>query len=295
MTPLLNSMGREYVGAGGKSTAKERAERMSNEWDLAFCLSNSLESTTAIHSVANDIVQRINKTINANDDDMFRYVLISGIEVGESDDNNTKDNYHVHVCLILAEECNRATALHLFVKSNFPYKSYATPRNADFSYFGWRLHHLKPQTKIDKNRLLFEHGALPTDTWSVDLLRKAIVIAKKWGNDSELWHVKNLLSQERDKNKPVPTPAQVDERKRLLRERRAISTAKYRQTPGYKISEAKRQMRRGIRYYQGLHQAWSIARKAGDVYEQDVVNATFNRMKNEIAKTAFNEFKIKHG
>ncbi len=131
------------------------ANRESTQWDLRF-------DTSKV-----DVEDLIGSLRNRLDD--ITYVLIGGKEFGTSavfmfgrPVTPIEATEHVHCALIVKKPIKRWEALKFFRESKID-DEYAVPRNEKFTYLGWRLHHIKDDTKIDDKRILFEHGTLPMD------------------------------------------------------------------------------------------------------------------------------------
>lgn len=93
----------------------------------------------------------------------FKYVLISGVEVGTRPHQNDYGVKHVHLCIVLHNRMSKSSIIKNFgiVEGN---GYYLVPRNRDLPYAGWRSHHIKEFSKIDPaHPILFEYGTLPTD------------------------------------------------------------------------------------------------------------------------------------
>ncbi|GLE06872.1 hypothetical protein PINS_up016541 [Pythium insidiosum] len=93
----------------------------------------------------------------------YKYVLVSGIEVGTQP---FRDDYlmrHVHCCFGYNNRVSKSAILkNLKIKQGNGY--YLVPRNRSLPYKGWRDHHAKEDTKVDANEtILYENGVLPQD------------------------------------------------------------------------------------------------------------------------------------
>lgn len=93
----------------------------------------------------------------------FRYVLISGIEVGNRPYQNDYLIQHVHCCFVFNNRVSKSSIMkNLNIKQGNGY--YLVPRKREYSYAGWREHHTKTETKVDPAKLvLYEQGELPVD------------------------------------------------------------------------------------------------------------------------------------
>lgn len=93
----------------------------------------------------------------------FKFVLVSGVEVGA---NPRQEDYlirHVHVAMVYNNRVSKSSILkNLQIKQNLGY--YLVPRNQVLPYSGWINHHKKVETKLDSDSLvLYEYGICPSD------------------------------------------------------------------------------------------------------------------------------------
>lgn len=93
----------------------------------------------------------------------FKYILVSGTEVGTRPNQNDYQIKHVHVAVIFHNRASKSSILKNWnIKEGNGY--YLVPRNRDLPYSGWRQHHVKPFSKVDATKpLLYESGQLPED------------------------------------------------------------------------------------------------------------------------------------
>lgn len=131
------------------------ANRESCQWDVRFDTANiSVE----------DIIMNVRNNLQ-----FTTYVLIGGKEFGShpiyqqgQQMRHQDPTEHVHCALIVKTPIKRWQALKIFRETKVD-DEYCVPRNEKFTFLGWRLHHIKDDTKIDDQRILFEHGTLPMD------------------------------------------------------------------------------------------------------------------------------------
>lgn len=99
----------------------------------------------------------------------FRYILVSGVEVGTRPFQNDYLLKHVHLCMVYNNRVSKASILkNLRIREGNGY--YLVPRNRALPYAGWKTHHTKPETKVDPDKtILFESGTLPTDKVSPEV------------------------------------------------------------------------------------------------------------------------------
>lgn len=154
-----------------RTTAKARADRSSNEWDVRI-----------------DVTPAYATEIQANlqaAKDMIDYCLVSGIEKADSEALTTgsKEN-HVHIAIIFKYSLRRdqvlATCRGLIKKTD----EYCVPRNKKFTYAGWYLHHTKLDWKLVlEPAVRMEFGLLPEDEDNEYNRTSIVRLFKKFGAD----------------------------------------------------------------------------------------------------------------
>lgn len=122
------------------------------EWDARFNVPTQEDLDVLVASVKAEVQAG-----------RFKYVLVSGVEVGS---RPFQDDYlirHVHLALVYNNRVTKSSILkNLGVKQGNGY--YLVPRKREFPYSGWKKHHTKTETKVDAASLcLYEYGTLPTD------------------------------------------------------------------------------------------------------------------------------------
>lgn len=122
------------------------------EWDARFNVPTQEDLDVIVASVKAEVQAG-----------RFKYVLVSGVEVGS---RPFQDDYlirHVHLALVYNNRVTKSSILkYLGVKQGNGY--YLVPRKREFPYSGWKKHHTKTETKVDASSLcLYEYGTLPTD------------------------------------------------------------------------------------------------------------------------------------
>lgn len=122
------------------------------EWDARFNVPTQEDLDVIVASVKAEVQAG-----------RFKYVLVSGVEVGS---RPFQDDYlirHVHLALVYNNRVTKSSILkNLGVKQGNGY--YLVPRKREFPYSGWKKHHTKTETKVDASSLcLYEYGTLPTD------------------------------------------------------------------------------------------------------------------------------------
>lgn len=122
------------------------------QWDARFNVQRDEDLTRLIDAIQSEW-----------DAGKFRYLLVSGIEVGTRPFQDDYQVRHVHVAAIFNNRVSKASILKNWnVTQGNGY--YLVPRNRDLPYSGWRNHHIKEFSKVDKSRpIILELGQLPAD------------------------------------------------------------------------------------------------------------------------------------
>ena len=128
----------------------------------------------------------------------FKYILIGGIEIGTKP---TQDDYqvrHIHVAAIFNNRASKSSILSNWnITPGNGY--YLVPRNRDLPYAGWRDHHIKEYSKVDKTAgLLFEAGELPADRGEKRKRTEPSDEEKKCTTDEILRKIRRLLTEGKD-------------------------------------------------------------------------------------------------
>lgn len=129
----------------------------------------------------------------------YRYVLVSGIEVGTKPYQPDYLIRHVHVAFVFINRVTKSSILkNLQIKQDLGY--YLVPRNRALPYSGWVKHHKKTESKFDADSLvLFEHGTLPLDKVNVsDQVTKRSDLEKKRKLDDIIIEMKDMLERGED-------------------------------------------------------------------------------------------------
>lgn len=156
------------------------------QWDARF--------NVPTDEYLSDVVNKI-KLMDSNG--RFKYILISGVEVGTRPQHDDYQVKHIHVAMILHNRISKGSILKNFgIIEGHGY--YLVPRNRDLPYSGWRDHHIKEFSKVDKEKLiLYENGDLPKDAKE----KKSIVASseeKKRKLDDILIEMDQLIRDNRD-------------------------------------------------------------------------------------------------
>lgn len=141
------------------------------------------------------------------DSGKLKYILVGGVEIGDKPYQDDFEIKHVHVALLYHNRVSKRSILkNLGIKTGNGY--YIVPRNRALPYSGWRNHHTKEYSKVDKTQCcLYEMGTLPIDK---DLDGKAIIkrseVEKKRKIDEVLIEMRGMLesNQEEEAFKKFP-------------------------------------------------------------------------------------------
>lgn len=126
----------------------------------------------------------------------FKYILVGGVEIGTRPYQDDYQIKHIHVAAIFHNRVSKRSILKNWnVKEGNGY--YLVPRNRDLPYSGWKNHHIKEFSKIDKAKCtLYEMGTLPED------IKKQRVQAseeeKKRKIDDVLIEMRSLIEEGKD-------------------------------------------------------------------------------------------------
>lgn len=126
----------------------------------------------------------------------YRYVLVSGIEVGTKPYQPDYLIRHVHVAFVFINRVSKSSILkNLQIKQNLGY--YLVPRNKSLPYSGWVKHHKKTESKLDDSSLmLYEYGTLPLDKTNVsDQVTKRSDVEKKRKLDEIIIEMKEMIER----------------------------------------------------------------------------------------------------
>lgn len=126
----------------------------------------------------------------------YRYVLVSGVEIGTKPFQPDYLIRHVHVAFVFNNRVSKSSILkNLQIKQDLGY--YLVPRNKALPYSGWVKHHLKKESKLDESSLqLYEYGTLPQDKLSpTDQVTKRSEVEKKRKLDEIIIEMKDMIEK----------------------------------------------------------------------------------------------------
>lgn len=124
----------------------------------------------------------------------YRYVMVSGIEIGTKPYQPDYLIRHVHVAFVFINRVSKNSILkNLQIKEDLGY--YLVPRNKALPYSGWVKHHQKKESKLDEHSLvLYESGTCPLDkVGTSDQVTKRSEVEKKRKLDEIIIEMKDLI------------------------------------------------------------------------------------------------------
>lgn len=156
------------------------------QWDARF------------NCIEDEYLERIVSNIQSEwDKGKFKYVLVSGAEIGTRPQQDDYGVRHIHVAVIFVNRASKASIIKNWgIVEGCGY--YLVPRNRDLPYSGWRSHHLKEFSKIDKSKTcIIERGELPRDA-AVKTVQKRSAEEKKDGTDEVIRKLRKLIEDGKD-------------------------------------------------------------------------------------------------
>ncbi|KAF0765247.1 hypothetical protein DYB28_010656 [Aphanomyces astaci] len=172
--------------SGVKSVAYNHEDR---QWDARI----NVQDEGYLQSILDNIVLE-------NARGKFKYILVSGVEIGTRPNQTDYQVKHVHVAAIFHNRCSKASIIKNWdiVEGN---GYYLVPRNRDLPYQGWKDHHSKEFSKVSsepKDWILFEEGQLPKDQGQ-GVKRKGPVLRsesqKKMKTDDVIIDMRRLIEE----------------------------------------------------------------------------------------------------
>jgi len=122
------------------------------QWDARFNIQTDEYFDTIVDAIKSE-----------NTKGKFKYILISGPEIGTRPYQDDYQIRHIHVCVIFNNRATKSSILKNWkiVEGN---GYYLVPRDRSLPYSGWRNHHIKEFSKVDPTKCItFEDGELPAD------------------------------------------------------------------------------------------------------------------------------------
>lgn len=155
------------------------------QWDARFNVQADSDLTQLVAAIQQDYERG-----------KLKYILIGGVEIGTRPYQDDYQIKHVHVAAIFHNRVSKRAILKNWnVKEGNGY--YLVPRNRDLPYSGWKNHHVKEFSKLDKSKCtLYEMGTLPED-----LKRKRVEASeeeKKLSINGILIDIRKMLENNQD-------------------------------------------------------------------------------------------------
>lgn len=127
----------------------------------------------------------------------LKYILIGGPEIGTKPTQGDYQIRHVHIALLFHNPISKSAIVKNFgIKEGNGY--YLVPRNRDLPYSGWRSHHSKEFSKVDKTKTIcYEAGELPSDGPQKDITKRSAE-EKKRKLDEILPEMRDMLQRGED-------------------------------------------------------------------------------------------------
>jgi predicted AAA+ superfamily ATPase len=159
------------------------------EWDMRFNIPSPGDE--------NILVEAFQTYVQTHQVD---YLLIGGVERGDMDNASAwLQGRHLHVALKLKNRNTKSSLMKAF-KQFLSYGYYMAPRNRNYTYKGWRDHHIKPLTKEDPEQcILLEIGNIPVDVADNKLFTKRSEEEKRHTTDQILIKLRDMLQDGKDK------------------------------------------------------------------------------------------------
>lgn len=122
------------------------------QWDMRVNIPDEEYLKTLIAKIRQDIERG-----------RIQYILVGGIEIGTKPTHSDYQQRHVHIAVIFVNKITgKALSGNWNLGNGVSY--YIRPRDRSLPYTGWRNHHIKEHTKVDKEKcIIFEDGKLPND------------------------------------------------------------------------------------------------------------------------------------
>lgn len=158
---------------------------LDREWDARFNVQQEEDLALLLSAVQMEAQQG-----------KFKYVLVSGVEVGTQQYHDDFGIRHVHVCMVYNNRVSKSSILkNLAIKQGNGY--YLVPRNKCLPYSGWKKHHTKSETKVDPTvTQLYEYGDLPVDKVTPEAqVQKRSELEKKRKIDDVILEITDLYKK----------------------------------------------------------------------------------------------------
>ncbi len=161
---------------------------LDREWDARFNVPTDEDLDLLLTAVKSEAQQG-----------KFRYVFVSGLEIGNKPFQPDHLIRHVHLALIYNNRVSKSAILkNLCVKQGNGY--YLVPRNRKLPYAGWIKHHSKEESKVSPDSLsLYTYGDLPQDKPSAEAqVQKRSDLEKKRKLDDIIIEMRSLIEEDKE-------------------------------------------------------------------------------------------------
>ncbi len=160
-------------------------QTMDRQWDLR------------LNVPTDDYLQQITENIMMmTTENKLSYCLIGGLEIGTKPNHSDYQIRHVHIALIFYNRKSKSSIMKMLGMIQ-GHSYYMVPRNRELPYSGWRDHHIKEFSKVDKDKLkIFEFGELPKDNNTKSIQRSEL--EKKRKVDEILVDMRCMLEKDQD-------------------------------------------------------------------------------------------------
>lgn len=179
---------------------------MDTEWDLRISFKNNIKE---------ELCQLLQRLQGHEFQDKTTWILVGGVECAKDEDDipigskGHARSFHVHIALVFKEH-QMQTEVKKLLKIAFDETGvYCQPRAArselhdHWTYYGWRLHHIKYRTKLQDEELekiglkvdkylLFESGEHPKEDLNAHK-KEVLRVSSKYGTKEQQDEVRQLL------------------------------------------------------------------------------------------------------
>lgn len=183
---FLNHSSIFYIMDNQKQLINVSHFHQDRQWDARFNIPDDVYLFNLVQNISAEA-----------DRGRFKYILVSGVEIGTRPEHDDYGLRHVHVAVIFHNRTSKSAILKNW-GINEEYGYYLVPRNRQLPYSGWRKHHIKEFSKEDPSKLItFEDGELP-----VDIKQKKLIPPgpeeKKRKLDEILVEMKGMIENNQD-------------------------------------------------------------------------------------------------
>lgn len=168
----------------GAQQRKQQIARIGKEWDVRVTLTDSYTTGDVLKYVRDGRHELLWCLIGGAEHGHSKQEAREGVPIViEEDGTAVFDHDHHHVCLVFYEDHTYDQVLN-FVHKKRGEGIYAVVRNPNYTYMGWKIHAMKPQTKIcADDTVVCEFGTMPIDDDTDENRGKILYMVKKYGDD----------------------------------------------------------------------------------------------------------------